>query len=133
MSFMNTTLLSAADATTTQSTDPIDTTRVQQGSFSVTTASLAGTPSIAVVVEGSNAVPPNGVLPGNGWTVPAASWKTLTDSSGDIDATITADGLTVLKVPQDSLLMRWVRVKATPTDVSGGTITVDVFLRDTGS
>lgn len=139
MSWNHTKALENVAGGATQRTKAFDCARVCAGSFQVTLAGSSGSPSLAIALEGSNAVPPPGQNPGpggagvsDGWKVPDSSWVALGGGS-PITATLSADGTKILLMPDTALLTRWVRCTVTPAANTGGTITVEVFLRDTGS
>lgn len=128
--------ISGNPAGAVQTTRAYDTALLFAGSFSFTLAGATGTPSIALAMQGSNAVPPNGTVNagrgyGDPWAPPESSWAAI--GSTPITGTITTNGTTVLFVPGTVLLTRWVRAVATPTGNSGGTMLIEIFMRDTGS
>jgi hypothetical protein len=128
MSFTHTTAIDAAAGGETQKTRAFDCSRVFGGSVQFTLAG-ATSPSIDLALEGSDAVPPNGAIPGNGgWEPPDASWVSL-----GVTGTLSDNGTAVLKADGTKLLTRWMRATATPGSDTGGTMTVEVFLRDTGA
>jgi hypothetical protein len=141
MSSFHSTILASASAAIPQTSRIVDTILVIAGSFAANLADTTGSPSIVVALEGSDAVPPNGAMVNQGgtginagWVPPSTSWQPLKDAAGvAITATVTANGTKLLFAPPASLLTRWVRMTATPTGVVDGTISVDAFLRDSGS
>jgi hypothetical protein len=140
MSSFHSTILASASAALPQTSRIVDTTLVIAGSFAANLAGATGSPSIVVALEGSDAVPPNGAMVNQGgtginagWVPPSTSWQPLKDAAGNpVSVTMTTAGTKLLLAPADTLLTRWVRVKATPTGVTGGTIEVEAFLRDVG-
>ncbi len=140
MSNLHTLLLDAVPAGVVQKTRVVDTLLVVTASMQFTLTG-ATTPSIAIVLQGSNAVPPNGAKTNNTtqawgsqpWEVPESSWVQIYSGSAPISSTMVADGTMVLGVAADGLLMRWLRAVATPSTGHGGALTVECFARDTGS
>lgn len=132
MSWVHTNALDAVAGGATQKTKAYDCARVFAGSFQATLASATGSPSLTLALQGSNAVPPNGVTPGNGWEPPEGSWVALGGAS-PITGTLSANGTAILNAPGTALLTRWVRATSTPAANTGGTLTVDVFLHDAGA
>lgn len=139
MSFQHTKMLDAVPANVEQVTPVLDTLKLSVASMQFTLAGATG-PSLAIALQGSNAVPPNGAWPNQGgtgvnagWEVPEDSWVQIYSDSTAIADTMTEDGTILLGVAADGLLTRWLRGIATPTGGVGGTLTVEYFARSLGN
>lgn len=87
--------------------------------------------SAVIIVEGSVAVPPSGASlgPDGGWAPPEASWFPAFNAAVEVSQSITGDGTYPLGVGPEGFLFRWMRVRYTPTAVTSGKITCDVFIQ----
>lgn len=133
------------DATQPQYTQAFDMKGRELASFQFTLAGMTGTISVPVALQVSNAVPPNGAIPGvqsvnqgwagqgANWQPPASSWVAVVDGSGNaVASTFTLNGTGILNA-YTPFTGRWVRgAAAGPTTGVGGSLACDVFLNSPG-
>jgi hypothetical protein len=111
-----------ADATQNYVTPAYDVRNRTDAGYTVTLTGTT-TPSIAVALQGSNAVPPTGNLAG--FTPPSGSWFQIYVGGNAISETLTADGIYTLASDESGLQCRWVRLTYTVGTPGGGTVQVD--------